>query len=62
MIDLLEFQLNAVKGAFQTEYARDQLREFIEFSWMDVIAGVHDQDDPEAPVFFVEIDDEDDQE
>lgn len=63
MIDLLEFQLNAVKGAFQTEYARDQLREFIEFSWMDVIAGVHDEDDPNAPVFFVEIeDDEDDKE
>ncbi len=59
MIDLLEFQLNAVKGAFQTEYARDQLREFIEFSWMDIIAGVN-EDDPDAPVFFVEFDDEDD--
>ncbi|GAA4480874.1 adenosine deaminase [Enteractinococcus fodinae] len=58
MVDLLEFQLNAVKGAFQTEYARDQLSEFIEFSWMDVIAGVHDEDDPEAPVFFVEFEDD----
>ena len=58
MIDLLEFQLNAVKGAFQTEYARDQLREFIEFSWMDVIAGVHDEDDPDAPAVMVELDDE----
>lgn len=62
MIDLLEFQLNAVKGAFQTEYARDQLREFIEFSWMDVIAGVHDEDDPDAPVFFVEFEDDEDKE
>ena len=58
MVDLLEFQLNAVTGAFQTEYARDQLREFIEFSWMDVIAGVHDENDPEAPVFFVEFDED----
>ncbi|HIY84981.1 MAG TPA: adenosine deaminase [Candidatus Yaniella excrementavium] len=62
MIDLLEFQLNAVKGAFQTEYARDQLREFIEFSWMDVIAGVHDEHDPDAPVLFVEFEDDEDQE
>lgn len=61
MVDLLEFQLNAVKGAFQTEYARDQLREFIEFSWMDVIAGVHDEDDPDAPVLLVEFDDDEDQ-
>lgn len=59
MIDLLEFQLNAVKGAFQTEYARDQLREFIEFSWMDTIAGAHDEDDPDAPVFFVDFEAED---
>ncbi|NWN87655.1 MAG: adenosine deaminase [Micrococcaceae bacterium] len=61
MIDLLEFQLNAVKGAFQTEYARDQLREFIEFSWMDTIAGVHDEDDPNAPVLFVEFEDDEDE-
>ncbi|HIW46385.1 MAG TPA: adenosine deaminase [Candidatus Yaniella excrementigallinarum] len=58
MIDLLEFQLNAVKGAFQTEYARDQLREFIEFSWMDTIAAVQDEDDPNAPVVFMEFEDD----
>src|SRR5699024_2526189 len=40
MIDLFEFQLTAVKGAFQTEYARDQLREFFEFACMGTIAAV----------------------
>src|SRR5699024_5217010 len=58
MIDLLEFHLNAGKGAFQTEYARDQLRESIEFSWMDTIAAVQDEDDPTAPVVFMEFEDD----
>src|SRR5699024_5181449 len=58
MIDLLVFQLNAVKGALQSEYARDQLREFIEFSWMDTFAAVQDEDDPNAPVVFMEFEDD----
>src|SRR5690625_3068421 len=59
IIDLSEFHLNAVKGAFQTEDARDLLRVLIEFSWMDTIGGVHDEDDPDAPVFFVDFEAED---
>src|SRR5699024_6056880 len=58
MIDLLEFHLNAVKGAFQPEYARDPRREDIDFTWMDTIAAVQDEDDPNAPVVCMEFEDD----